>query len=60
MTKINSWRQKGKGKGGAVSTKFDRELKNWTVGGRRMELLGKGLGRLIVVFNEAQNFVVER
>ena len=27
MTKINSQRQKGKGRGGAVSTKFDRELK---------------------------------
>ena len=26
MSRVNSRRQKGKGKGGAVSTKFDREL----------------------------------
>ena len=33
MTRINSRRQKGKGKAGAVSTKFDRELKKleWNV-----------------------------
>ena len=33
MTRINSRRQKGKGKGGAMSTKFDRELKKlkWNV-----------------------------
>ena len=48
MTKINSRRQKGKGKGGAVSTKFDRELKKleWNVmdGGRKKNgAPGKGV-----------------
>ena len=47
MTRINSRRQKRKGKGGAVSTKFDRELKKleWNVmdSGRKKGALGKGV-----------------
>ena len=47
MTRINSRRQKKKGKGGAVSTKFDRELKKleWNVmdSGRKKGALGKGV-----------------
>ena len=47
MTRINSWRQKGKGKGEAVSTKFDRELKKleWNVmdsGRKKNGAFGKG------------------
>ena len=47
MTRIKSRRQKRKGKGGAVSTKFDRELKKleWNVmdSGRKKGALGKGI-----------------
>ena len=47
MTRINSRRQKRKGKGGVVSTKFDRELKKleWNVmdSGRKKGALGKGV-----------------
>ena len=47
MNRINSRRQKRKGKGGAVSTKFDRELKKleWNVmdSGRKKGALGKGV-----------------
>ena len=47
MTRINSRRQKRKGMGGAVSTKFDRELKKleWNVmdSGRKKGALGKGV-----------------
>ena len=48
MTKINSQRQKGKGKGGAMSTKFDRELKKleWNVmdnGRKKNGAPGKGV-----------------
>ena len=47
MTKINSRRQKSKGKEGSVSTKFDRELKKleWNVidkGRKKNGAPGKG------------------
>ena len=47
MTRINSQRQKGKGNGGTVSTKFDRELKKleWNVmdsGRKKNGAPGKG------------------
>ena len=48
MSRISSRRQKGKGKGGAVSTKFDRELKKleWNVmdsGRKKNGAPGKGV-----------------
>ena len=48
VSRIGSWRQKGKGKGGAVSAKFDRELKKleWIVmdsGRKKNGALGKGV-----------------